>query len=35
MPEPAEPEQLTLMKRLVEMSAARSYMNAEPPCSWC
>lgn len=29
MPEKAEPEQITIMKRLVEMSAERSYMNAE------
>lgn len=29
MPEAAEPEQIRLMKRLVEMSAERSYMNGE------
>jgi hypothetical protein len=29
MPEKTEPEQITIMKRLVEMSAERSYMNAE------
>ena len=29
MPETTEPEQITIMKRLVEMSSERSYMNAE------
>lgn len=29
MPETPEPEQIRLMKRLVEMSAERSYMNGE------
>ncbi|HZT05082.1 MAG TPA: DUF202 domain-containing protein [Steroidobacteraceae bacterium] len=29
MSEPAEPQQITIMRRLVEMSAERSYMNAE------
>lgn len=29
MPERTAPEQITIMKRLVEMSAERSYMNAE------
>lgn len=29
MPETTEPEQIALMKRLIEMSAERTYMNAE------
>lgn len=29
VPENTEPEQITIMRRLVEMSAQRSYMNAE------